>query len=46
MNYLTEQEKVQTTNFPTVGQEIEKARALQEVQGASFQETKCRLKER
>ncbi len=37
MNYLaTEQEKVQTTNFPTVGQEIEKARALQEVQGAIF----------
>lgn len=36
MNYslMTEQEQMTTTNFPNVNQEIEKTRALQEVQGA------------
>lgn len=37
MNYLTEQQDRQNlTGMPNVGQEIEKARALQEVQGAIF----------
>lgn len=36
MNYLQEQEKANVSNFPNVGQEVEKARALQEVQGAIF----------
>lgn len=37
MNYLAEQnDKQNLTSMPNVGQEIEKARALQEVQGAIF----------
>lgn len=36
MNYLTEQEKTSVTAFPNVGQEVEKTRALQEVQAAIF----------
>ena len=37
MNYLEQQtDRQQMTSFPAVGQEIEKARALQEVQGAIF----------
>lgn len=37
MNYLEQQtDRQQVTSFPAVGQEIEKARALQEVQGAIF----------
>lgn len=37
MNYLAEQqEKTQVSNFPNVGQEVEKTRALQEVQAAIF----------
>ena len=34
MNYLQNSEQNHTTIMPNVGQEIEKARALQEVQGA------------
>ncbi len=36
MNYLSEQTTANVTMMPNVGQEIEKARALQEVQGAIF----------
>ncbi len=37
MNYLTEQQdRNQVSNFPNVGQEVEKSRALQEVQAAIF----------
>lgn len=38
MNYslMTEREQMTTTNFPNIGQEVEKTRALQEVQGAIF----------
>jgi len=37
MNYLTEQnDRVNLTTFPNVGQEVEKTRALQEVQAAIF----------
>lgn len=36
MNYLTENESSNTTQFANVGQEVEKTRALQEVQGAIF----------
>lgn len=37
MNYLAEQqERTQVSNFPNVGQEVEKTRALQEVQAAIF----------
>ena len=36
MNYLTENEGVNITQFTNVGQEVEKTRALQEVQGAIF----------
>lgn len=36
MNYLQEQEKANVSNFPNVGQEVEKTRALQEVQAAIF----------
>ncbi len=36
MNYLAEQDRANVTSFPNVGQEIEKTRAVQEVQGAIF----------
>lgn len=36
MNYLTENEGANITQFANVGQEVEKTRALQEVQGAIF----------
>nr|DAD89844.1 MAG TPA: hypothetical protein [Myoviridae sp. ctsip2] len=36
MNYLTENESSNTAQFANVGQEVEKTRALQEVQGAIF----------
>lgn len=36
MNYLTENENADMTQFASVGQEVEKTRALQEVQGAIF----------
>ena len=36
MNYLQNSEQNHTTIMPNVGQEVEKARALQEVQGAIF----------
>ena len=36
MNYLTEQETNHVTSMPNVGQEVEKTRALQEVQAAIF----------
>lgn len=36
MNYLTENESANITQFANVGQEVEKTRALQEVQGAIF----------
>ena len=36
MNYLVENEQKHTTIMPNVGQEVEKTRALQEVQAAIF----------
>jgi len=36
VNYLTEQENTRLSSFPNVGQEIEKTRALQEVQAMIF----------